>query len=54
MRRINVEKRVNEIVNRLNRTKEEKYPDLADEKRQRDKQKRSAQRELEIKQVDIP
>ncbi|KAI8055503.1 hypothetical protein BDF22DRAFT_677477 [Syncephalis plumigaleata] len=50
VRRMNVEKRLNEIVNRLNKTKEEKYPDLADEKRQRDKQKRRAQREQEIKQ----
>ena len=29
VRRIVVEKRINEIVNRLNRTKEEAYPDLA-------------------------
>ncbi|RKP22794.1 hypothetical protein SYNPS1DRAFT_19577 [Syncephalis pseudoplumigaleata] len=50
VRRVMVEKRANEIVNRLNKTKEEKYPDLADERRQRDKQKRQAQRALELEQ----
>lgn len=32
VKKVHVEKRVNEIINRLNKTKEEKFPDLAAEK----------------------
>jgi hypothetical protein len=32
VKKILVEKRVNEIINRLNKTKVEKFPDLAEEK----------------------
>lgn len=36
-----VEKKVNEIVNRLEKTKEERYPDLAAEKESRDREERN-------------
>ncbi|XP_033991503.1 coiled-coil domain-containing protein 25 [Trematomus bernacchii] len=36
-----VEKKVNEIVNRLERTKDERYPDLAAEKESRDREERN-------------
>lgn len=36
-----VEKKINEIINRLEKTKEEKYPDLAAEKESRDRQDRN-------------
>ena len=35
-----VEKRINEIVNRLNKTKEEKFPNLRDEREERDRLER--------------
>jgi len=35
-----VEKRINEIVNRLNKTKKEQFPNLREEKEQRDKEER--------------
>lgn len=37
---IKVEKRVNEIVNRLNKTKEEKFPNLREEREERDRLER--------------
>lgn len=40
VKKIKVAKRVNEIVNRLNRTKQERYPDLATERETWDKQAR--------------
>lgn len=36
-----VEKKVNEIVNRLEKTKAERYPDLAAEKESRDREERN-------------
>ncbi|XP_016324750.1 coiled-coil domain-containing protein 25-like isoform X4 [Sinocyclocheilus anshuiensis] len=36
-----VEKKINEIINRLEKTKEERYPDLAAEKESRDREERS-------------
>ncbi|XP_051581109.1 coiled-coil domain-containing protein 25-like isoform X2 [Myxocyprinus asiaticus] len=36
-----VEKKINEIVNRLEKTKEERYPDLAAEKESRDREERN-------------
>lgn len=36
-----VEKKVNEIVNRLEKTKDERYPDLAAEKESRDREERN-------------
>ncbi|XP_071965005.1 coiled-coil domain-containing protein 25-like [Antedon mediterranea] len=41
---IKVEKKKNEIVNRLNRTKEEKFPDLRAEKEKRDQEERKESR----------
>lgn len=41
VKKIKVAKRVNEIVNRLNRTKQERYPDLATERETWDKQART-------------
>lgn len=40
VRTIKVEKRINEIVNRLNKTKEERFPNLRDEREERDRQER--------------
>lgn len=36
MRKVRVEKRHNDVVNRLQKTKEEKFPDLRAEREQRD------------------
>ena len=36
-----VEKKVNEIVNRLEKTKDERYPDLAADKESRDREERN-------------
>lgn len=36
-----VEKKINEVVNRLEKTKEERYPDLAAEKESRDREERN-------------
>ncbi|XP_022798863.1 coiled-coil domain-containing protein 25-like isoform X2 [Stylophora pistillata] len=40
VRIIKVEKRINEIVNRLNKTKEEKFPNLREEREERDRLER--------------
>lgn len=53
VKRVYVEKRVNEIVNRLNKTKVESFPDLAQEKIQRDKLDRHAIRQKELEQDKI-
>ena len=44
VRRVYVEKRENAIVNRLNKTKVEKYPDLRQEKADRERELRKAER----------
>lgn len=44
VRKIHVEKRINEIVNRLNKTKEEKEPNLRDEREERDRKEREDQK----------
>ena len=36
-----VEKKINEITNRLEKTKDERYPDLAAEKESRDREERN-------------
>ncbi|KAG7316405.1 hypothetical protein KOW79_019946 [Hemibagrus wyckioides] len=41
VRTVAVEKKINEIINRLEKTKEEKYPDLAAEKESRDREDRN-------------
>lgn len=52
VKRMVVEKRVNEIVNRLNRTKTEAFPDLVQEKADRLKQLNRRARELVKDQAD--
>ncbi|KAF2451580.1 DUF814-domain-containing protein [Karstenula rhodostoma CBS 690.94] len=47
VKRIHVEKRENPIVNRLNKTKVEKYPDLAMEKEARQKELRKKDRDVQ-------
>ncbi|KAI5778210.1 hypothetical protein EDC01DRAFT_674661 [Geopyxis carbonaria] len=44
VRRVLVETRTNAVVNRLNKTKEEKYPDLAMEKEERQKELRQREK----------
>jgi hypothetical protein len=44
VRTIHVEKRINEIVNRLNKTKEDKKPDLRAERDERDLKERDSQK----------
>jgi hypothetical protein len=51
VKRVYVEKRSNEIVNRLNKTKVESFPDLAQERVQRDKLDRHSIRQKELEQV---
>lgn len=46
VRLIKVEKRINEVVNRLNRTKEEKFPDLKEEKEDRDRLERNEAKKI--------
>ena len=44
VKRVYVEKRENVVVNRLNKTKVEKYPDLRAEREERDKEERKKER----------
>ena len=46
-----MEKRINEIVNRLNKTKTEKIVDFAKDKVTRERQQREEQRHIDAKQV---
>nr|CAG4646650.1 EOG090X0G3O [Macrothrix elegans] len=46
VRKIRVEKRINEIVNRLNKTKVERKPDLRAEREQRDREEREDKKRL--------
>jgi len=46
VRKIRVEKRVNEVVNRLNKTKVEKKPDLRQEREERDREERDNKKQL--------
>ncbi|KAI9485837.1 MAG: hypothetical protein EXX96DRAFT_472929 [Benjaminiella poitrasii] len=52
VRRVFVEKRVNEIVNRLNKTKVERFPDLLQEKVQREKIDRLKARKSEFEEKE--
>jgi len=52
VRKIRVEKRVNEIVNRLNKTKVEKKPDLRQERELRDREERENKKQLAREQKD--
>ncbi|KAG0225060.1 Coiled-coil domain-containing protein 25 [Actinomortierella wolfii] len=49
VKRVYVSERINEIVNRLNKTKVEKFPDLAQEKMLHEREQRKEQRQLEAK-----
>ncbi|OAD76606.1 hypothetical protein PHYBLDRAFT_109153 [Phycomyces blakesleeanus NRRL 1555(-)] len=53
VKRVIVHERINAIVNRLNKTKDERQVDLMEEKIQRDKIDRKAAREEEFKEVRI-
>lgn len=53
VRRILVEKRLNDIVNRLNKTKTESFPDLAAEKVARGKELHRRARDAHQKQEDV-
>jgi hypothetical protein len=44
VKKIHVEKRINEIINRLNKTKVEKFPDLAAEKAAYEKEVRQKEK----------
>lgn len=51
VRKIRLEKRVNEIINRLNKTKVEGHPNLRQEREDRDQRERNeAKKELKEKQ----
>ena len=54
--KITVDKRINEIVNRLNKTKEETHPDFREEREARDRRKRedlrAKQREQEKREKE--
>lgn len=52
VKRVYVEKRINEVVNRLNKTKVERFPDLLQEKVQRDKIDRKKARSEEFAMVE--
>lgn len=41
-----MEKRINDIINRLNKTKVERFPCLMSEREERDRQERAEQKEL--------
>uniref|UniRef100_G3MSL5 Coiled-coil domain-containing protein 25 n=1 Tax=Amblyomma maculatum TaxID=34609 RepID=G3MSL5_AMBMU len=51
VRTIRVEKRVNEIVNRLMKTKEERQPDLRAEREERDQKEREKQEQKEKEEL---
>ena len=46
VRKLKVAKRVNEIVNRLNKTKKELYPDLEQERKERDREEHARKKQL--------
>lgn len=46
-----VEKKLNDVVNRLNKTKEQRKPDLQAEREERDRQDRVEKRRLEEQKV---
>ena len=54
VRIIKVEKRINEIVNRLNKTKEESFPNLRGEREERDRLEREDGKQKLREQVFCP
>ncbi|XP_023293861.2 coiled-coil domain-containing protein 25 [Lucilia cuprina] len=53
VKKVRVEKRRNDIVNRLNRTKTEEYPDLRQEREKRDSLERQAEKAQQRSQREI-
>ena len=53
VKRVLVETRLNPVVNRLNKTKEEKHPDLAKEKEDMEKEKREKKRLADLERVSF-
>src|SRR5277367_713926 len=54
VRKVHIEKRINEIINRLNKTKLEKFPDLAAEKAEFEKEARRKEKIALQEKVRIP
>ena len=54
VKRVYVEKRENPIVNRLNKTKVERYPDLSQERQDRNKELRNRDRASQQTRVRMP
>jgi hypothetical protein len=54
VKRILVEKRANEIINRLNKTKEERFPDLAAERAAFDKEEKRKEKAALLEKVPPP
>jgi len=46
VRTIKVERKANEVVNRLNKTRQERTPDLRQERERRDREEREQQKQL--------
>ncbi|XP_003741773.1 coiled-coil domain-containing protein 25 [Galendromus occidentalis] len=53
VKKVRVEKRINEIINRLNKTKVERNIDLREMREERDRKERAAKREEERKQREL-
>jgi hypothetical protein len=51
VKKVHVKQRENPIVNRLNKTKVEKFPDLKTEKEDRDKELRQKERKTQMARV---
>jgi hypothetical protein len=51
VKKILVEARLNPIINRLNKTKEERFPDLYEEKEERRKVLRTREKKLALERV---
>lgn len=51
VKKVLVEARTNAIINRLNKTKTEKFPDLAAEREERDKTIRNREKKLMLERV---
>lgn len=50
VKKVRVEKRINEIVNRLNKTKKEASPNFRAQREERDRKERESQRKVQIEQ----
>jgi len=54
VKKILVEARTNAIINRLNKTKEERFPDLAEEKEKREREIRNQETKAMLERVRTP